>query len=147
MNTLTIRLIPHGSAEYEETVALRGDILHYPLGIIPTAEQFGAEWHDYHIACYRDDLLVGCLILTPLPNGELKMRQVAVAEELQGQGIGRAMVLFSERFAREHGFTEITMHARETAVPFYENLGYDRIGEEFEEVTIRHWKMRKVLQG
>jgi len=145
MNKLSIRPIQHGSAEYEETVALRGDILHLPLGIIPTAEQFGAEWSDYHIACYQDGQLVGCLILTPLPNGELKMRQVAVAEQLQGKGIGRAMVDFSERFAREHGFNQITMHARETAVSFYENLGYDRIGEEFEEVSIPHWKMRKVL--
>jgi ribosomal protein S18 acetylase RimI-like enzyme len=145
MNNLTIRPIPHGSAEYEETVALRGDILHLPLGIIPTAEQFGAEWSDYHIACYRDGQLVGCLILTPLPDGELKMRQVAVAEQLQGMGIGRAMVDFSEQFAREHGFTEITMHSRETAVPFYEHLGYDRIGERFEEVSIPHWKMRKEL--
>jgi predicted GNAT family N-acyltransferase len=147
MNDLTIRLIPHGSAEYEETVALRGDILHYPLGIIPTAEQFGAEWQDYHIACYRNNQLVGCLILTPLPDGELKMRQVAVAEQMQGKGVGKAMVDFSERFAREHGFTEMTMHARETAVQFYENLGYNRVGEQFEEVTIPHWKMRKELRN
>jgi predicted GNAT family N-acyltransferase len=77
--------------------------------------------------------------------GELKMRQVAVAETVRGKGIGRALVNFSERFAREHGYERITMHARETSVPFYEKLGYERYGERYEAVTIPHWNMRKLL--
>ena len=36
---LTIRLVEHGSAPYEETVALRYDILRKPLGIGFTADQ------------------------------------------------------------------------------------------------------------
>ncbi|KXK56559.1 MAG: Histone acetyltransferase HPA2-like protein [Chlorobi bacterium OLB7] len=75
------------------------------------------------------------------------MRQVAVAESAQRSGIGKAMVDFSEHFAREHGFSEITMHARETAVPFYLNLGYEIIGDRFEEVSIPHFKMRKEIGG
>jgi GNAT superfamily N-acetyltransferase len=146
MANLIIHLIPHGSAEYEETVALRDDVLRRPLGLRFTPEQLGAEHGDYHVACYDDGRLVGCLILTPLEKGELKMRQVAVAEDWQGKGIGRAMVEFSERFARTHGFNEITMHARESAVPFYEKLDYERVGKRFEEVTIPHWKMRKRME-
>ena len=73
------------------------------------------------------------------------MRQVAVTEARQGKGIGRAMVEFSERFARERGFFRITMNARETAVPFYEKLDYERSGERFEQKTIPHWKMQKEL--
>jgi N-acetylglutamate synthase-like GNAT family acetyltransferase len=140
---LDIRLIPHGSREYEETVALRDDVLRRPLGLTFTAEQLGAEATDFHVACYRDGALAGCLILTPLSADELKMRQVAVEPSMQRRGIGQAMVAFCERFARANGYREITMHARETAVPFYEKLDYERVGEQFEEVTIPHWKMRK----
>jgi GNAT superfamily N-acetyltransferase len=140
-----IRLIEHGSAEYEETVALRENLLRRPLGLTLTPDELADEASDYHVACYEEGRLVGCLVLTPRPGRELKMRQVAVAEAMQGKGIGRAMVEFSERFARERGFFRITMNARETAVSFYEKLDYQRSGARFEQKTIPHWRMQKKL--
>ncbi len=145
MSTFTIRLLEHGSPLYEETVVLRDEILRKPLGLTFTPEQLGAEASDYHLACYDGDQLLGCLILTPLAGDALKMRQVAVAEDAQRRGVGRAMVEFSEDFARRNGFREIVLNARETAAPFYDTLGYQRLGERFEEVTIPHWKMIKQL--
>ena len=40
----------------------------------------------------------------------------------------------------------IELHARETALGFYERLGFARVGEEFLEVNIPHWKMRKRIK-
>ena len=37
------------------------------------------------------------------------------------------------------------MHARETAVGFYEKLGYKVVGDKFTEVTIPHYVMEKKL--
>jgi predicted GNAT family N-acyltransferase len=37
------------------------------------------------------------------------------------------------------------MHARKSAVGFYEKLGYEIEGDEFEEVTIPHYEMQKTL--
>ena len=145
MTKLTIRQIQHGTAEYEETVALRDDILRLPLGLTFTPEALAGEANEIHIAGYSNSQLVGCLILVPLANGELKMRQVAVAGLVQGKGIGKAMVEFSEDFARNNGFSNITMHARETAIPFYLKLGYEVVGERFEEVSIPHFKMVKKM--
>jgi predicted GNAT family N-acyltransferase len=144
---LDIFLVLHGSAAYEETVALRDDILRRPLGLTYPPEMLGAEASDYHLACYRDGMLAGCLILTPREKGTIQMRQVAVAAEMQGTGIGRAMVERSEEIASELGFTEMVLHARDTAIPFYDRLGYERVGEPFEEVGIMHMKMRKRLGG
>ncbi|MDB5033606.1 MAG: yjcF [Chlorobi bacterium] len=145
MTSFDIRLIAHRSPAYEETVALRDDILRKPLGLSFTPEQLGAEGGDYHLACYLDGALAGCLILTPVDDVALKMRQVAVAEEMQGRGVGRALVERSEEMAREKGFREIVLNARETAVPFYDRLRYERVGDRFEEVGIPHWKMRKSI--
>jgi predicted GNAT family N-acyltransferase len=39
----------------------------------------------------------------------------------------------------------IELHARETAVPFYLNLKYLAIGNQFFEVDIPHFKMTKEL--
>ncbi|HVK38241.1 MAG TPA: GNAT family N-acetyltransferase [Candidatus Kapabacteria bacterium] len=142
---LSFRLVPFGSPEYDQTVALRYEILRRPLGLSFDPAQLSAEGTDHHLACYRDDELVGCLVLTPRAAGEMKMRQVAVAESLQGTGIGRRMVEESERITRELGFDRISLNARANVVPFYEKLGYQVFGQPFEEVTIRHRSMWKVL--
>jgi predicted GNAT family N-acyltransferase len=39
----------------------------------------------------------------------------------------------------------MTMHARVSATGFYEKLGYEIRGEQFDEVTIPHYIMEKVL--
>ena len=71
------------------------------------------------------------------------MRQLAVATELQGRGLGKTLVRYAESFARQSGYQEIVLHARESAVRFYEKLGYTRQGDCFTEVTIPHYQMRK----
>jgi predicted GNAT family N-acyltransferase len=70
---------------------------------------------------------------------------MAVHNSLQGKGIGATMMNFAENVARDRGFKTLTMHARKTAVGFYQKLGYHIHGEEFEEVTIPHYEMRKKL--
>ncbi len=142
----TISEIPHGSAAHWATVALRNAVLRKPLGLHFSAEELDAEKDSYHVACYRGERLVGCLVL--LPQGEdVRMRQVAVVAEWQGCGIGTAMVRYSEALAQKLGFRRMVLHAREAAVPFYEKLGYSKMGEGFEEVTIPHWAMVKPLDS
>jgi len=68
-----------------------------------------------------------------------------VLNNLQGKGIGRALMQFAENIARDRGFRRITMHARKSATGFYEKLGYTVSGGEFEEVTLPHVVMEKRL--
>jgi GNAT superfamily N-acetyltransferase len=140
--TVSVQLVEHNSPQYHETVKLRDEILRKPLGLKFEPGELEKEFSVFHIACYLDGALAGCLILQP-DGKSLKMRQVSVSERHQGTGIGRAMVEFSEKFARERGYNKITMHARDTAVPFYLKLGYSIEGEPFEEVTIPHRSMFK----
>ena len=75
----------------------------------------------------------------------VRLRQMAVLNNLQGKGIGRALMQFAENIARDLGYQRITMHARKTAAGFYQKQGYQLSGEEFEEVTIPHYVMEKFL--
>jgi predicted GNAT family N-acyltransferase len=135
----------HGSAAYKASVVLRNEVLRRPLGLELTDAELERERSDFHLVCEEDGELVGCLVLAPQGNAEIKMRQVAVSPHARGQGIGRALTEFAEEFSRQRGFTRMTLHARSNAVPFYEKLGYERTGDEFEEVTIPHWSMHKSL--
>jgi len=142
---LTIKEIQYGTEIYHQMVNLRDLILRKPLGIVLTAEQLAMDKNDFHLACFYEKTLIGCLVLTPKLGGKIQMRQVAVLNEWQGKGIGGRLVKFSEMFAKEHGFKEIIMHARGYAVNFYLNQGYEVFGEPFTEVTILHRHMRKEL--
>ena len=56
-----------------------------------------------------------CLVLKPLDERCIKMRQLAVGKSSQGKGFGRELVKYAHSFARERGYAEIVLHARETA--------------------------------
>jgi len=145
MDNFELRTIAHNSTEYEAAVALRASILRQPLGLSFSAEELSAESDSHHIACYVGGELVGCLVLKPLDAGRIQMRQVAVAESVKGRGIGRMMVRYAEDLARGLGYEEMLLHARETAVSFYEPLGYAKVGDPFSEVTSPHWIMMRAL--
>ncbi len=55
------------------------------------------------------------------------------------------MMLFAETLAKDKGFKKLMMHARDTAIGFYEKQGYKVKGEQFYEVTIPHHVMEKFL--
>ena len=141
---MTVRPVPFASPEYDHTVRLRRDVLRRPLGLDFTLEELAREEDDVHLALFDGESLLACLILSP--QGEaLKMRQVAVREDRQGSGLGRFLVEAAERWAVENGFTTMTLHARETAVPFYTHLGYTVEGRPFAEVGLPHRAMAKGL--
>lgn len=138
--------IQFGTPEFDEAVRLRYEVLRKPLGLEYTPEQLAAEYDNIHLAAYdHSGRLIGYLNLTPVDSELVKMRQVAVHPAQQGAGIGTALVLASEAVARRAGFKKMSLHARETAVPFYQKLDYTVVGERFEEVTIPHFYMEKML--
>jgi len=141
-----ISQVAHGTPEYEALVALRHEVLRRPLGLAFTAEQLAAEHSSYHLGCYSEKTLVGCLVLLPLPEKRVQMRQVAVRDDWRNRGVGRALVKSAEELARETGFGVIVLHARENAVGFYETLGYQKHGARFWEVGLPHWEMTKMME-
>jgi len=139
-------IIEHGSRAYWDCVALRDEILRIPLGLKLSREDLEAEGDSHHLAGYVENRLVACLVLKPLGEGKVRLRQMAVAKSSQRKGIGSALMKFAESHARRLGYSEIIMHARESAVPFYEKLGYAVEGERFTEVTLPHFVMQKFLR-
>lgn len=142
---MALKIIDHGSREYQQMVQLRNDILRRPLGLQFTPEELEKEKEEILIGAFEEEKMLGCCMLIKEDPASVRLRQMAVLNNLQGKGIGRALMQFAENIARDRGFHKITMHARKTAVGFYEKLGYRVSGQEFEEVTIPHFTMEKLL--
>jgi len=140
---IEVRQIVFGGEEHKKEVELRYKILRQPLGLKYTQAQLDAEKDEFHFAAFDGELLIGCLLLKAIDGSEIKMRQVAVDEAYQNKGVGKLLVWACENFAAEKNYSVISLHARKTAVPFYEKLGYKIVGGEFTEVELPHLKMMK----
>ena len=142
---MALKIIDHGSPEYRQMVKLRDDILRKPLGLGFTPEELENEKENMLIAAFEDERILGCCMLVEERPDVVRLRQMAVLNDLQGKGIGRALMHFAENLARDRGYRIISMHARKNVVGFYERMDYRVIGNEFIEITIPHYLMEKKL--
>ena len=142
---MALKIIDHGSREYHQMVQLRNDILRRPLGLQFTPEELEKEKEEILIGAFEEEKMLGCCMLIKEDPSSVRLRQMAVMNDLQGKGIGKALMQFAENLARDRGYTRITMHARKNAVGFYEKMGYRKVGNEFMEITIPHYVMEKEL--
>lgn len=126
-------------------VKLREDILRKPLGLSFTPEELEDEKDNMLIAAFEDDRMLACCMLVEENPTIVRLRQVAVLSNLQGKGIGRALINFTENIARDRGYKVISMHARKNVVDFFKRMDYYVVGEEFIEITIPHYVMEKKL--
>ena len=142
---MAFRIIEHGTKEYQQMIDLRDHVLRKPLGLSFSKEDLEKEKEDILIGCFDDDKLEACCLLTKVDAKTVRLRQMAVLSGLQGKGVGRILMQFAENIARDRGYRKLLMHARKTALGFYEKLGYRVNGDEFVEVTIPHFVMEKDL--
>lgn len=143
---MPIRQIDHGSAEYGQMIRLRDEILRKPLRLSFTKEELDREKEDILIGAFDDHLMLGCCLLTIIDKQTVRLRQMAVLNKLQRMGIGASLMYYAENIARDRGYTNLIMHARDVAAGFYEKLGYKISGEKFNEVNIPHYLMEKRLR-
>jgi N-acetylglutamate synthase-like GNAT family acetyltransferase len=144
---MPIKQIDHGSKEYEQMISLRNEVLRKPLNLSFENEELDREKDDVLIGAFDEEKMLGCCLLTSVDKDTVRLRQMAVQNNLQGKGIGAAMMNFAENVARDLGYKKICMHARKSAIGFYEKLGYKVAGQEFEEISIPHFMMQKKLRG
>jgi len=144
MNTL-VKIFSYHNPEYAQALILRDRVLRQPLGLSFTEAELKKDEPDIHFGLFEGKNILACLILTETGNNRMKMRQVAVDDKYQGQGLGKELSLVAEEYARQKGFTVMFCHARKTAAPFYQKLGYRIVGNEFVEVNIPHYVMEKDL--
>ncbi len=142
---MALKLIDYGSPEYDQMLKLRNDLLRKPLGLSFNPKELEKEKDDVLMGAFEDDRLLGCCLLTRENDKVMRLRQMAVPNNLQGKGIGRALMIFAENITRDMRYETLMMHARITAIGFYEKLGYVKKEGEFMEITIPHVIMEKRL--
>ena len=149
---IRIERIDRSHPWYPQSVDLRERVLLRPIGIdMSRLESLFPGFEDrfeHFVAVVshpKGDRVVGVVCLLPGAGeqaGVGKLMQMAVDPQRQREGIGRKLVVSLERRAfGELGLTELFCHARADSVPFYEQIGWEVVGEAFDEAGIEHRKM------
>ncbi len=136
-------LMKFNSPEYQNSLALREDILRLPLGKKLSNIDTGDDGQQLHFGMFDQSKLIACVVIKPLDNLQVKLRQMAVTNDYQGQSIGRQLIQKTETTLQQKGFNRIELNARKVALGFYEKLGYVTQGDYFLENGIEHIKMMK----
>src|SRR3954464_689444 len=88
---MALKILDHGSKEYQQMVNLRNEVLRKPLGLAFTNDELESEKKEILIGAFEDDKMLGCCMLIRTDEKTCRLRQMAVINNLQGKGIGRAL--------------------------------------------------------
>jgi predicted GNAT family N-acyltransferase len=144
MTTFRVR-IAESEADREACFAIRKAVFveeqHVPLAL---------EMDDYDAAATH--FLLRDTDGTPLAtarllnkDGAAKIGRVAVIQKARGSGLGLSLMQAVLDTARRQGFTEAMLDSQTYALPFYERLGFVAEGEEFDDASLPHFHMRRLL--
>jgi GNAT superfamily N-acetyltransferase len=88
----------------------------------------------FHLGLRRDGTLVAVATFFPEPRGDrpaMRLRGMAVEPELQGSGAGRVLLTAALDRLRADGHRLLWAQARDTALGFYERLGFRIVGDGY----------------
>lgn len=97
-----------------------------------------------HILIYKDDVAIGCGRLV-FHDDYVKMGRVAIRKSERLKGYGQKLCLELINLCKQKKCKQILIHAQCNAIKFYKKLGFEELGEVFDEAGIDHIKMVKKL--
>ena len=113
----------------------------------PLRDDYGAAIARGHVhVAERDGAIVGLLVLVPQPDS-LLLDNIAVLPAVQGSGLGRHLLDWTEAVARNLGLKRIVLYTHEAMtrnIALYTRLGYVET-HRAEEIGLRRVYMAKTL--
>lgn len=78
-------------------------------------------------------------------DGKWMLGRVAVSKAVRGEHLGSQMLEAVHKYVQEEAGAALYCHAQVRVKPFYDKLGYQVVGEPFDEGGIQHVMMKKNL--
>lgn len=139
MNTkIEVLKLPPNSPDLEKAFAIRYQVFVLGQGC-PAELERQQEEESHHFLAYAQGQPAGASRWRKTKDG-IKLERFAVLDQYRGQGVGQALVTAVLNDLPADA-TYVYLHAQLPAVSLYEKFGFEKIGPEFEEAGIRHYKM------
>lgn len=133
-------LVCHWDEARERARAIRYSVFVEEQGVpveLEWDDMDAPSWHALAFAADGTPVATGRL----LPDGHIG--RMAVLKVARGTGVGARVLDALMAKAAELGYPALILNAQTHAAPFYARVGFEQVGEEFEEAGIPHVEMRK----
>ncbi len=137
MNKITVNK-NNNQAELQQVFAIRKEVFVHEQNCPPELE-WEYEDESVHFLATVNTEPAGAARWRKTANG-YKLERFAVLKKFRGFGVGQALVKAVLADLPE-GAEPVYLHAQIQAVALYEKFLFEKMGEEFEEAGIRHYKM------
>ncbi|NLR08809.1 MULTISPECIES: GNAT family N-acetyltransferase [Lactobacillaceae] len=127
---------------YQDALQIRKDVFIGEQGIDPQIELDGTDEDKMHYVGYVDDQPVTTARIDMLAGNRVKIQRVATEKAARRHGYAGELIKQIMADAKKSDVTRVELDAQQTALDFYQELGFTVIGEVFEEAGIPHRTMR-----
>ena len=100
VDDIALTEVPYGSDLYGKTLELREAILRKPLGLRLSQEELADDALRRHFCALTNGTVVGSVSFKPLGPHTLQLKQMAVAQGSQREGVGSRLLAFAEAWAQ-----------------------------------------------
>ncbi|WYJ90612.1 hypothetical protein A5888_002369 [Enterococcus sp. 9E7_DIV0242] len=133
------------SRDYWAGIELRNDLLKKNSGQKQLTSAPLDEQNDLHLTVRRDGKVVGTLLMHPIDQKMIQVKQVAIASCCQGLGIGKQLLRYAEKLAAVMNYKIIFLTGRKQAWSFYEKLDYMSVLDSYVDGQIELKLFKKEL--
>lgn len=135
------------SDSFTEIRSIRYQVFELEQGVDPELEFDGQDEFAQHLLAYLDDQPIGTLRIRYLDEKNAKIERLAVLASARGMGIAQQLMECALEAIAQTTIKTIIVNAQIYIQNLYLKLGFEPIGEPFEEAGILHIKMIKTLNS
>ncbi len=129
--------------QFKAIFKIRQEVFVVEQEVDPAEEYDEFENTSTHFLVRLDGESAGTARWRVTSNG-IKLERFAVIKNMRGRGLGQLLVrkvLDDIASKKELKDKLLYMHAQLSAIPLYEKFGFKKVGDQFEECNIQHFKM------
>lgn len=130
----------HGRKGLEEQYMIREQVFVNEQGVDPSIERDEYDEVSYHCIVREDEIPCGTGRII-IKDDDPLIGRIAVLKEYRGKQIGDLIVRMLLDFGFRHGFEKIYVHSQVRVLNFYKKIGFEEIGQPYEEAGISHITM------
>ncbi len=145
MNQITLRIVNY-TDNSSEIKAIRTQVFQIEQGVDPEIEFDGKDETAEHLLAYLDNQPVGTARIRYLSPKTAKIERLAVLSTARGLGIGKELMEKAVEIAAQNDVEEVVIHAQDYVKRLHQKIGFEQVGERFDEAGIAHVKMLKRLK-
>jgi predicted GNAT family N-acyltransferase len=125
--------------------AIRRTVFQEEQGVDPDLDFDGQDEVCEQIIAYLNQQAVGTARVRYLDEKTAKIERLAVLPIARGYGLGKKIMTKAIDIIAERKITYVIIHAQVYIKSLYQQLGFEEVGDRFEDAGIAHVKMVKNL--